>query len=434
MNKQTTASLAGLVLITSCTPSVVADVISGSMRATSHFSDNTLKVSEDDNPQEERQDYYDASLAVNYENSFLESEVNYQVHARKFADHSQEDDEYVDGNSLVVIGKNDDPASLRLEHSRVRLLSAPDAVDLVQNQREREIVSAMPELRSRFGKADYIFVRGLASLVRFPDSGLQDSKRTGYVAGWSRPVSGVSNFELMLQQTDIKYDESPEADYTYSTAVATYKVQLRKLSYQLGIGFNRSAPEVGDSQSEPSYVLNVGYQSGYQQFDLEASRQLTDTSVGSGNGQTNLPGNDGYTSLPERIDRNRAELRWTTEVLCERCKFSVGGVFMEDDYLNKDQQTRTVQSDFLFGYNFSSASNLNFRYIKTDFKSDYIAQLANGSVMNDYDLKTFAIEYVYRFRMGIELRILGRKDERVSDNPKGTYDENIYGAGIGYVF
>lgn len=434
MNQKKTAGLMGLALISSLASNLVVAEVSGSVRATSHVSDNTLKQPDNKMPQEERQDFYDAALAINYENTLLESEVNYQLHARKFADHSQGDDEYVDGNSLLVIGKADAPASLRLEHSRIQLLSTPDAVDLLQNQQEREIISAMPELRSRFSGADYVFVRGLASVVRFPDSGFQDSKRNGYVVGWFRPTSPVGNLELTVQQTDINYDNTPEADYTYSTAMATYKLALRKLTYRIGVGYNRSAPGSGDAQSEPSYILGAEYQSGYQQLNVEVLRQLTDTSIGSGNNQTSLPGNDGFIALPERVDRTRAEVRWATEIVCERCSFSVGGVLLKDDYLSKSQQTKSVQYDVALGYSFSVASNLHLRYGKMDSQFEYGNQVASGSVMSDYTLTSAAIEYVYRFRSGIELRVLGRKEERESDNPIGAYDENVYGAGIGYSF
>ncbi|MFB2351325.1 hypothetical protein, partial [Priestia megaterium] len=80
--------------------------------------------------------------------------------SRQYAEQSQTDDRYAEGNSNVVFGKEEDPLALELNHSRRILLITPDAVTLAENEQEREMISVLPEIRARIFKADRLFLSG----------------------------------------------------------------------------------------------------------------------------------------------------------------------------------------------------------------------------------------------------------------------------------
>ena len=392
-----------LAILSLCCATAQANDIKGSLSATSLFSDNTLKTRE--NPIEERQDFYKVGISADYANWLVDAEAKYEWVSRQYAEQSQPDDRYAEGNSNVIFGKEEDPLALELNHSRRILLITPDAVALAQNEQEREVISVLPEIRVRAFAADRLFFSGEFMQVSFPDNELQDSQR-----------------------------HFPASDYAFSSAMLAYGVELRKLKYGLELGYNQSKPEEGEKEGAPSYLLSISYLGGFNQFDLSASRVLTDTSLGNGNleGVSGVPSSDGLTQAVNKIDRSSASLNWQTQIICTRCQFSIGLSGVEDDYLEKDETSVSVYARGRFTYTFSSASNLSLSIVKSDVDFD------SQSTIRDHELNTVSVEYVYSFDNGLSARLGARKEERKSkeesENAYGTYTENVYSIGLGYNF
>lgn len=417
------------ILYFSCAAAQAND-IKGSLAASSMFSDNTLKTSEAH--LDERQDLYELGISADYSNWLIEAEANYNWVSHKYAEESQPDDRYADGSSSILFGKQEDPLALELNHSRRILLITPDAVALSQNQQEREVIAALPEIRKRIFSADRLSLGGQFVRVSFPENELQDSRRDGFALGWLHPLSAASFLQLNAQQQKISFDYFSLADYTYSGAMLVYGVELRKLKYNLELGYNQSEPDSGEEQGAPAYKLSANYVSGFNKLDITASRTLTDTSFGSGNLDVTagLPGSDGSSPVADRMDRTSAELNWQTQVICTRCQFSTGLSAIEDDYLEKDEKSFSLYTRMRFSYSFSQAANLSLGMARADVDFD------NDSISRDYELNTISVEYAYYFKNGINTRLSARNEDRVSaiENGEGTYDENIYSIGLGYNF
>lgn len=417
------------ILFLSCSPAH-ANTIKTSLSATSMFSDNSLKTFED--PLEERQDLYRVGIIADYSNWLVDADANYQLVAQQYEKKSQADERYSDGNSKIVFGKQDDPLALALSHSRRMLLITPDAVALTENQQEREVISASPEIRQKIFDADRLSLGGQFVRVSFPDNDLQDSRRDGFSLGWLHPLSAVSYLQLNALQQKISFEHFPIADYTFSSAMLAYGVGLRKLKYGLELGYNQSEPESGEDQGAPSYKLSIIYQSGYNQLDFTASRMLTDSSFGNGNMENvaGVPSSDGGALTVDRMDRTSAELRWQTEAICVRCTFSTSISAIEDDYLEKNEKSLSVYGRTRFVYALSSAANLSLSFTRydVDFDSELIAR--------DYKLNTVLLEYEYRFLNGLNVRLAAANEDREAtlENGEGTYEENIYSIGLGYSF
>ncbi|HSC68122.1 MAG TPA: hypothetical protein VLC79_10550 [Cellvibrio sp.] len=413
-----------------CCSQVNANQITGSLSAESLLSDNTLKQT--DNPVEERQDIYRAGLAADYSNWLIDAEASYQWFVQTYADHTQEDENYGDGSAQVVIGKKEDPVALDLSHSRHMLLSTPDAVGLIQNQQEREILSARPEIRKRVFSADRITLGGQLTRVKFPENELQDSKRNGVVFGWTHPLSQVSVLQAVAQQQEVSFDHSPLADYTATSSMLAYGVELRKLKYGLELGYNESDPETGEKYSAPTYKASAAYQSGFHLFNLSANRSLTDTSFGNGNmeNSTVVPDSDGLSADIDRIDRINLDLTWQTQMICDRCVFSVGVTAIDDDYLEKDEKSLSLYTHTRFSYALSTAASIALAANKSDVDFD------NEIVATDYTLSYLSLEYGYQFSSGVNIRLAARNEDRNTDSltGDGAYKENSYSIGLGYNF
>lgn len=418
-----------------CCAAVQANDVKGSLSATSLFSDNGAKTQE--NPIEERQDLYQLGIAADYSNWLVEAEANYDWVSQKFSEQSQTDERYAEGESSIVFGKKEDPLALELNHSRRILLTSPDAVATTQNQQAREVISVLPEVRANFFAADRLLVSGEFTRVSLPDNELQNSERSGVSLGWLHPLSAVSFLRLNTQQQKISFEHFPVADYTFSGAMLAYEVALRKLRYGVEVGYNQSEPEGGEKQGAPAYRLLANYTSGFNQFSLGANRFLTDTSFGNGNieNPSGQPGSDGLTQGVNRMDRMGADMSWQTGIVCTRCQFSLGISAVEDDYLEKDETSLSTSSNMRFGYSFSSAASFSLSARRSDVDFD------EQAISRDYELNTLVLEYRYSFDSGFSALLKAEKEDRKtpgstgrSENGEGTYEENIYGIGLGYNF
>lgn len=406
----------------------VANDFGASVSANSLMSDNAAKSA--DEPIDERQDTYQLGLTADYVNWLVDADVNYNFYAQKFAEKSQVDDEYLDGSATLEFGKAQDPLGLVLSHSSRMLLQSPDAVDLRENQQEREIISAAPILRKRIFGADTIFLQGQASLVSFPDDDNQNSKRNSLSLGWTHPLSKISTVQFSAQQSEVSFDSQPTADYDLADATIAYSAQLRKINYRVEVGYNELSREFGESQGAPSYNASLGYTNGFHQISASLGREITDTSFGNGNidEATPIPGSDGLSQNLDQIDRKKANLDWQTSVICSRCTFLVGLSLMEDDYLERDEISLNTYARTSFIYALSNAANITLRVdrSKYDFK--------NSQIGNNYAMNYFSLEYSYRFLNGFDVRLFARKEERDADLIQTNYDENVYGGGVGYFF
>ncbi|WP_323813296.1 hypothetical protein [Cellvibrio sp. NN19] len=413
-----------------CCSQVCANQINGSLSATSLFSDNTLKQAQ--NPIDERQDLYQLAVVADYSNWLLDADVNYQLVAQKYAEGSQDDEEYADGSSSVTFGKAEDLLALELSHSRRMLLSTPDAIDLTGNQEARDIISARPEIRIKLSEADKLLLSGQSERVSFPDNGQQDSKRNGASLGWLHLLSPTSTLQLSVNQQDIKFDNYALSDYSLVSSMLAYAVELRKLKYSLAVGYNENKSEGNESKSAPSYKISAAYVAGYNQIDLSASRLLTDTSYGDGNMENTfvLPDSDGFSMDLDRIDRRSVELNWHTNVICSRCALSVGVVAVEDKYLEKDEESLSVNSNVSFAYALSTTANVSLSMARSD------VDFENQLVAQDYRLDSISLNYAYYFSNGLNVTVGGRREDRETStlDEAGTYTENVYSVSLAYGF
>ena len=405
-----------------------SDILGGGISVDSLVSDNSTKTALD--PIEERQDFYRANLTADYTNWLVVAAADYQFSAQKFAENSQADDEYVDGSASLIFGKEQDTFGLELDHSRRMLLQSPDAIGLVENMDEREIISAAPIVRAKIFDADILFVRGEVSQVNYLEDDEQDSRRNGASLGWTHPVSATDVLQLSAQKIAVEFDQQPESDYKLANAMLSYAVQLRKLNYRFAVGYNETSPEAGQKEGSPAYNAELGYSSGFNNFSAALSQQMTDSSFGDGNAYdpSNIPGGDGRTKDLELIDRKKLDVSWDTNSICARCSFSLGTAFEYDDYLATDETSRNLYTHAAFTYSFSQAASVEFRVDRSKYDFD------DNQTMEDYLIDYFSLNYYYRFISGVDIKLFARTEDRDSDTEAGSYTENTYGLGLGYVF
>lgn len=390
-------------------------------------SDNAGKSSID--PISEQQETYELGLSGDYDNTYLAASVDYTGTDNRFAKNSQQDQRYLEGESMLQLGGAADLADVQFKHSRKILLSSPDEINITNNQDEREIVSVKPSVKKRLSKTDLLVGSVEVSDINFLKSGFNDSERKTAILDWSRRSTKISRINVQIQRADVKFNNAEEANYTYTAAVASYTAELRKLGYTLALGYNRSEREAQESFDKPTYSLSVAYNTPLNVFRLIASQAITDSSYGNGNSQSvnQHPTNDGAFK-PDQIQRRNTELSWTNTFLCSKCTMNISIHQNNDDYVVLPDEIREQGGRVDFMYDFSSRSSLSLGYGISDnkFKGTLIGQ--------DYELDTASIQYRYFFNSGISARLFFEEEKRESDVTDKAYKEGFFGAALGYNF
>lgn len=397
------------------------------LAATSRFSDNALRTYSD--KISERQDEYSLNFSADYENSLIDLDTSYRASENRFDKASQPNRSLLEGNADLLIGKAHHPLDLLLSHSRRSVLGAPDQIDLLQNEDERQIFSAIPTGRLRITPVDNLLVRGDYTQIDFRYADVFNSERQGGYLIWQHRFSSISNLEVSAQHTEISYDALPDSDYEYQNASIAYAAELRQLSYRISLGYNVSKPQNGDDFSSPSYQVEVDYRTGFNLLSLNMSQQITDTSMGSGNRGV-LDGinlGDATTGI-DQFESRVAEVRWQNQSLCGRCSAYISVLYQKDEYRTLAEDNSQNVAGMGFTYQLSRAASLGFQVDRRERQFD-------GDVdRNDFTVTSAGANYQYQFANDLGLRIFFVIDDSEADVEGLTYVERISGVSLTYSF
>ena len=408
---------------------VLANPFYGSVSAMSGVSYNGLKTAED--TISERQDQYGLSVGGDWSNSLLAFNMGYDATKQTYSEDTQEGKSFLNGNSSLMIGKDTQPANLFLQHSRTTLLSAPDSINLTQNQDEKDVFSAKPTLRQRLSSVDNVLLNGEYTRINYIENDIKDSTREGGSLVLDHKFSLLDNIQLSAQQTAIDFKRSPDASYTYRSAALTYNAKLRKLSYSIKTGSNQTSPDVGKEYSSPSYGLDIRFDSGGQVLSFNANRELTDTSAGGGNvlPESDLPTSDGGTGVNlDQIERTTYGAACSTFLICQNCSFSIGVTQTKDDYLNMDESAKEQSWNTSFSYALSRAAKISLQFAGGDHT------YTETTLGSDYKIQTARVEYAYQVNKDFGVNCVLRKEKRDGDSAAQIYTESYAGAGVNYKF
>jgi len=419
--------LLSMLLLVSCP--VFANEFTGAVSVLTGQSDNALKAT--DEKIDERQDEYRVNIGGNYANEVIELEAEYSASDYRFAEDSQESEQFLEGNSSVLIGKEHQPADLLITHSRKTLLRSSDEKALIKNQDEREILALSPTLRANISSTDSIYVTGSASQISYTHNELFDSTRSGATVGWSHDISRIQAFKLAAQQIDVEFDNLNDANYTYRRAEIIYGAALRRLTYNMKAGYNETESQLGLNFDGPTYDISLAYKSGLHEITLISSQVITDTSLGG----ANMPSVDGSPSSDgermegsEQIERLNSELRWESFVVCDKCNVFVSIYQRDESYLIADLSAKTRGLATGFIYRLSKPATISVRTGKNNLTYTGL------DLGKNYDLRQSSIEYSYKFINGLSVKLFAQQEKRTSDSLDQRYLENYVGGGLEYTF
>lgn len=396
--------------------------------AASGESDNALKTYE--NEITERQNRYSASLQGDWNKQWFDANIQYMAYQESFSDDSQEGQNYLQGDSSLKFGNENNLFNLDLRHSRRTLLKDVADTPLTDNQEEREIFSVMPTARFDISGSDELLAFADISRTRYLETELRNSDRNTYGLDHQHDFSEADKLNIRVKQTESEFIYFPLADYTLNAAVLAYAVSLRKLSYSLGLGKDQTKPVLGNDHTSPHYEASLGYKTGANQFNIYMDQSVTDSSFGQGMelGITNVPSVDAVSNQLGVIERRASGASWSTTALCARCSLSLGITQAHDEYVDSENESSQRGASISFGYNFSPRAILLLNHSLSD------QEPLTGMPEGEYRQMYSRISFRYQFLESFSLDLFHEKERRSSDAPTGDYQENFTGLALGYHF
>lgn len=372
--------------------------------------DNATGVSSGQEKIRETQTEYGVSLFSLWSSELSEINIDYEYSKTSFSKDSEQEGTFRDGSSSFVVGSEVSFYQISLDHSIQRVLREPNTVaSVLDNSEERQITSVMPLLRARFDEANSLAIAYSFSDVNFEDSKENSSERKAVHFQYLRDVSPITNFLIVMGQTQVDYDLSNSADYEMNTLTVELAVNHRIFSYSLQVGLTRVKPEVGETVTSSTFGLILNSEIVGNRFEVFAERSVSDSSTGSGNDGffSSQASFDGGSEDQDQLLRTEFGFSWNYDHLCGRCELiaSIGKEKSEYFHITENDSAETF-FDMRFSYQFSSRlkAATSIRKMKTDF-SDPV-----GRPNSDSQLSNF--EVMYTLSRTFEISLLHESEKR----------------------
>ncbi len=422
---QFTVFVAGCLLATT---GLADGDIGGFVELSTAYSDNANKNRT--NELSERQDELTLGIDGNYEFNIAKLELDYEVSRGNYDKDSQDDRTLWRGDAGLAIGSKEDTFDLELGHSRRTLLAEARLVDVLDNLEERNISFARPTARVDVTPVDTLSISGIFTDVSYRFDDVRDTERYGGDLRWQHRLSKISGFEVSVQQIEVNYPDLDQGDYDYRLAWIGYESSQRKLGYRIELGYNETEPDVGEEADGIFVNAFLSYGDESNNLQLNASRDITDTSAGNGNDSyfAGAGAGDSVLDIQDEIERTSLDLTWNYALLCTRCNLELSvGVEIED---YNDANVADNTEAFLSGrldYRVSGQSLLKARarYRDQDFDD------ASLEPFSRYDVD---VEYVYNFTEELSGAVFFAYEERTSDLATLEYEEFLFGVRAVYAF
>jgi hypothetical protein len=391
-------------------------------------SDNALK--QRDNEIDEQQNRYTASVQGLWDKSWVDASMEYTAYKETFADDSQNGENYLQGDSALKFGNANNLFNLDLRHSRRTLLKEIGDTPLAVNQEERDIFSVMPSANIDISANDELVVFADLTRTRYLESRLRNSERNSYGVDHQHDFSSTDKINVRFKRTKSEFTYFPEVDYVLESAAIVYAVNLRQISYSVGLGQDNSETEVGGKYTSPHYEASLNYKSGFNEIRLYIDESVTDSSYGQGMEFiiSDLTGIDTASGQLELIERRTSGIDFTSSGLCARCNLIVGVNHARDKYLDTDEVASRLGISTSFNYRLSERASVLLAHSISDQKP-----LVSQTV-GDYRQSFSRIAIRYQPIRNFSVDIFAEKEKRSSDISLQDYTENFIGLAIGYHF
>lgn len=286
--------------------------------------------------------------------------TNYRAEDRRFSEFKEDDELLILGDSALTLGPQRRQYYFQLSHSSREVSLDPLAADRPGNRDNRVFFTGLLYGSITPGRGNSLGMWASATDIQFDASVLNEARRYSAGALFEREVSALSRIGVSVSGYELEYRNVEGNDVQYSRVAASWRTELRRLSYGAEIGNNRIETEV-HSVSSPSVVGDLSYVAGPQSVRMSYNQFLSDTSQGAQTSTdvmsiTDIEVNGRLSGVIDQYKLQRFSFAWRHAQLCISCTFELTLGMDQELYMSfQELDSRELYSRMQFRYRVSSA-------------------------------------------------------------------------------
>lgn len=408
---------------------------SSSVSIGTRYDNNANRASGDEEALGEQQNIGNVSVAASFTGDRQFVNLDYRLTAEEYAEGSRENDAIYTGSAQYLLGSERTFYGLNVTHSVDRVLNSPSSEFFIEDSRSQSTLRIRPSIKTTNFGSNLVELSAVFGEVTSEDSEVRDVTEKGTELRWNRDLPSiyqaglvVGSFEYDFSESSVTDTRASNLDYSSRSAMVYLQAESRNLEYSVSVGRQRIERDLsGQSFEGGVYSISVNYEVAGQEFTYRDSLILSDTSFSEAPSGFESDAVFGGASLTQdNIQQYSREFIWATNLLCQRCRFSLSGTEQDVVYFEfpiNNFVTTTFTTRFEFDYSRRSTITLSYGYRDTELEFDSDQDASDG---------VSRLSYSRRFFRRAEMDIYLEHVER--DDATGGYEAGRAGLTLSYTF
>jgi hypothetical protein len=365
--------------------------------------------------------------------SWSEFLTNYRLEDRRYSEFKEDDERIILGDSVLTLGPQRRHYYFQLSHSSREVALDPLAADRPTNRDNRAFISGVLYGSIAPGQGNTLGVWLSATDIQFDESLENEARRYNVGVVFDREVSPLSRAGLSATGYDLEYQNLDDSDLRYTRVAATWRTELRRLSYGAEVGSNRIETD-SYSYSSPSVAADLAYVSGLQSMQVSYNQFLSDTSQGAQSSSqvtsiTDVEVDGRLAGIVDQYKLQQFAFSWEHAQICSTCTMNFALGLDQERYVSfpeLDSRELTARAGFI--YRATPAVTISLQAAYRDFEE------INLEPRSGYDQTSldFTTSFPRLIRNG-QLALLLGGIKRNSDTSEG-YETTYVGLRFSYRF
>lgn len=355
-------------------------------------------------------------------------DLDYRITAEEYENGSRENDITYLGSAAYQLGNERTIYGLNVEHVIDRLLNSPSGEFFIEDTRSQNTLRVRPSLKTtNFGR-NLLELSAIYSKVTSENSAISDAEETGGEFLWNRDLPSIYESGIIVGSSNFDFSSAESLNYNSRRAMVYLRAESRNLEYSLSVGRQRIERELsGQSFEGGVYSVSVAYRISGQEFTYRDSLILSDTSFSEAprGFETDIVFGGGSLTQ-DNIQQYSREFIWTTNFLCQNCRFSLSGTNQDVVYFEfpiNNFVTTTLSTRFEFDYSRRSTIALSHGYRDTELEFDEGQNASDRNLRLSYSRRLFR-----RAEMDLYIEHI-KREENI-----GSYEGGRIGLAFAYTF
>ena len=418
-------TLAKISVLTSLSTAAIANDLPGAVNESyislglSHSqSDNIAQSGIDPHSGNEQT----ADIGVGYFNQTATNltALDYSVYYTNYSDDDLDNESDISGSLSIKQEVFSENLLLNLRHFRRSYLLNQSGVDVPDNTGDRDVFTLNPVLILPYSDRAGFQTSYNYTATRYSDNDSQNTDRNGVGLTWYNNINAKMRFDLISDFSKVKYNET-DYDYTQATINAALNGKLVAGTYLVQIGYS-SVKDDDNSEGGAVFKLAYDYQFSKQTLAISLERELSDSSLGSGEDVVDNNLEDYEDDAVLWIDR--VQLQHSVNITSRLSNSNTIYYQQETEIIGSDKSPRWGLST---AFNLQNTSNLS-SFVSLGYSESSTDSSFDKEVLN----ATLGGRYQFRPRLSFTLQANYENQSTIEDI--SSYDEMLYTARVEFKY